>query len=332
MGLELVAGEARVRGGEILETRGRKAGFGVLASGGRLWLTQVLFRLAGHRALELRNTRAALVDVDIGGSRQTGIQALDGTELTMLRGRVAGVNGNAVFAAAAKVRLEGTILVGCEFGVLAARGATVDVEGAQITDHRVAGYALVMAGGSLKKSRIERGGSEAGISVIGARGPVLFEDLSVVDPGHNGIHLTQAKAIVRRCTITGAGLDHGHDFGDAIYALESELLLEDSTLTGNAGSGITLNQSALRGVNNQLVGNLRGAVVALSRSEAMLSGNRLAGNGAGLLVAERSRAQLDGNVFEGNQGLDIDACEWGAVTENLPPGRREGGFGCGRGQ
>lgn len=330
LGLELVSGTARVVGGEILETQGGRDGFGVLARGGRLSLLRVLFRLAGHRAIELKDTRAELVDVDIAASRQTGIQALDGTTLSMVRGRVAGVLGNAVFAAASHVHLDGTILVGNEFGVLAARGATVDVEGAQIADHRVAGFALVNASGSLKRSRIERGGSEGGLSVIGAKGPVLFEDLSIVDPGANGIHLTQAKVIVRRCTISGARLDRGQDFGDGIYAIESELLLEDSTLTANAGSGITLNQSALRGVGNDLVGNARGGVIALLRSEAMLSGNRLLRNGTGLLVAERSQAQLEGNVFEGNSGLNIDACEWGSVTENLPAGRRDGGLGCGR--
>lgn len=42
------------------------------------------------------------------------------------------------------------------------------------------------------------------------------------------------------------------------------------------------------------------------------------------------QAQLDANVFDGNESLNIDACEGGSVTKNLPAGTRVGGLGCGR--
>lgn len=323
--VRLSAGALTLEDGEVLGTGHGVEGLGVEASGGRLTLRRVLFRYAGRRALELTRTVALLEDLDIAGNRVSGVQILDGAEVRMVRGRVIGNRGAGLFAAAARVRVEDVWFEHNEFGVLAARGARVDLSGGELQDHRVAAYALVNATGSVRRAVIRRGGSEGGISVLQSTARVVLEDNRLIEPGPHGVHLTRAQVILRNNRIEGARLDSTHGFGDAVYAQESELLLEGNALSGNRGSGLALQQSAAQLVDNDLSGNGRTGLTAFNRSEARLQGNTLEGNEVGLLVAEGSRVQLAGNRLWGN-GLAIDACG-GRATEWLRSNEVGGGAG-----
>lgn len=327
-GVRLGAGALTLEDGEVIGTGHGVEGLGVEATGGRLTLRRVLFRYAGRRALELTRTVALLEDLDIAGNRVSGVQVLDDAEVRMVRGRVSGNRGAGLFAAAARVRVEEVWFERNEFGVLAARGARVDLSGGELHDHRVAAYALVNATGSVRRAAIRRGGSEGGISVLQSTAPVVLEDNRLIEPGPHGVHLTRAQVILRHNHVEGARLDSTRGFGDAVYAQESELLLEGNTLSGNRGSGLALQQSTAQLVDNVLSGNGRTGLTAFNRSEARLKGNTVDGNEVGLLVAEGSRLQLASNRVWAN-GLAIDACG-GRATEWLRsnevgggPGRRE---------
>ena len=122
-----------------------------------------------------------------------------------------------------------------------------------------------------------------------------------------GVHITESAVTARGNTVTGARPDREKDMGDAFYAIDSQLVVEQNVMRGNAGNGVSTLRTKVRIDRNGFIENGRAGVLLLDRSRGTATGNLFERNAlAGLEVGERSQATLAGNRFSGNTGLDID--------------------------
>jgi hypothetical protein len=179
-----------------------------------------------------------------------------------------------------------------------------------LTDYAVAGVAMVNAHGSLQGVTIARGGTEAAVSITRADGkkPVLLLDNRISRPGTMGVHVTESALTARGNSITGARLDAEKDMGDAVYAVDSRLVIEQNVMRGNAGSGVAAVRSQVRLNDNGLIENGRAGLLMLDGSRGSAIGNNFQRNlKAGVEVGEQSSATLSRNRFGGSGLLDIDA-------------------------
>jgi hypothetical protein len=300
----------------VREIGGGHTGRGIDVEGGGLEARHIVLIDAGRRALVVRGAPARLEDLEVRGSAGA-VQALDGANVRVIRGRFEGQGGAAIYAGAARLSIEGAHLSRNEYGIIAARGAELSVTDDEVTDYRVAGVALVHAHGTVRRTLIAHGGTESAISITMADGktPVLLIDNRIRDPGTMGVHITGSSVTAQGNTITGARLDREKDMGDAFVAIESKLLLEQNVMRGNAGSGIATWRSTVKVDGNGLIGNGRAGLLLLDRSRATATGNFFQRNAlAAVELGEQARARLVRNRFEGNPRLDIDVgCEKGST-------------------
>ena len=317
-GLRVRGARVSYTGGELVDIGLGRAGLGIEGAGARLELRGLVLRRAGHRGLELTGTQALLEDLDssTAPSGTAAVQVLDGSRVTARGGSYSGQRGSAFFVGNAFLRLEGVRLERDEYGVLGARGARIELEGGEVLDMKVAGLALVNSTVRVRGTHLARGGTEAAVSALQSSATLLIEDARIDDPGVSGVHLTRAALVLRRSRISGAVRDRQGDFGDGIYAAESDLLLDRSTLTGNAGTGATLLRSALQLEGTELSANGRAGVWLTDRSAMRALDNRFEGNRSGVEVGELSSASLGGNTFTGNREFAIDGlCGQSTVLE-----------------
>jgi len=305
-----------VAGGEVAEVARGRAGRGIDVEGGSLEAHKLLLRQAGRRALVLKAAKALLVDLDVQGSSLSALQATDGAEVRVVRGRFAGQGGAALYTGGARLSIEEAEVSGNEYAVIGFRGADLSVTGAQLSDYHVAAVAMVNSRGTVQRCKMEGGGTEAAISITGKdKTPVALLENRIRDSGSMGVHLTETSVVARGNIITGTRLDRDHDMGDAFYAVQSELQLERNVLRGNAGSGIATLRSRVRMTGNDLIENGRAGLLLLDRSRATATGNLFERNAAaGVEVAEQSHATLSRNRFAYQPTYDIDArCERGGA-------------------
>ncbi len=305
----LVAHDAQLVmvGSEILEVAHGASGSGLSIEGGSLEAHTLVLRAAVRRALEIKKARATLTDIDVAGSSLSALQAIDGAEVTVRESHFEHLGGAALYAGGAGLTVEDSSVRNAEYAVIGFRGARVEVIRSELRDQQVAAASFVRSAGKLEGCLIVHGGTEAAVTVTSGSGPLVLVDNRILEPGPIGVQVTQSTLQARGNTISGARLDLGNDFGDAIYALDSKVTLEGNQLTGNLGSGVTLVRSTGQLRMNDLVGNGRSGIILLDRSHAAASGNLFQRNQAsGVEVAESSRLVLSGNHFEANQPLDID--------------------------
>lgn len=303
---------------------GGKTGRGVDLEGGSLEARRLVLRGAGRRGLVLKGARGALDDLDVEGSGLSALQVTDGAAVRVLHGRFSSLAGAALYAGGAQLHIEGATITGSEYSVVGFRGADVSVLGGVFSGYHVAGIALVNPGAaSVQRCRLERGGSEAAISISGhtAVEAAIFDN-RIHDPGPMGLHLTQANARLRGNTITGARLDREHDLGDAVYIIDGTVTLDQNVMRGNAGSGVATVRTQLKLTDNGLIENGRAGVLLLDRSHAVATGNLFERNArAGVEVSEFSHARLARNRFGDSPLLDIDTgCGKGTGVADLEEG------------
>jgi hypothetical protein len=296
-------------GGEVNDVGGGKEGRGIDLDGGSIEARRLALRQAGRRAVVLHKARGLLEDLSVRGSTLSAVQATDGADARVVNGDFEGMGGAALYAGGARLSIQGARVRNDEFGVIGFRNAEISVLDAELTDYRVAGVAMVNSHGTVQRTTIGRGGTEAGISITKSDGkvPILLVDNRIHDPGTMGVHITESAVTARGNTITGARLDREKDMGDAFYALDSDLILESNVLRGNAGSGVATLRSKVKLSGNGFIGNGRAGVLLLDRSRGMATRNLFERNArAGLELGEQSRARLVQNHFAGNTRLDID--------------------------
>jgi parallel beta-helix repeat protein len=295
--------------GAISDVGGGREGRGIDLDRGGLEARAVVLQAAGRRAVVLNGARGLLEDLVVGGSALSALQATGGADARVVRGSYEGVGGAALYAGASRLRVEGARVRRGEYAVLAFRGAEVAVSGGELTDYSVAGVAMVGAHGTVENVTIARGGTDAAISVTRADGkkPVLLVGNRISTPGPMGVHVTESAVTARDNTITGARLDAEEDMGDAFYAVDSRLVIEQNVMRGNAGSGVAAVRSQLRLTGNGFIENGRAGLLLLDASRGSVTGNNFERNQrAGVELGEQSRATLDQNRFGGNVRLDID--------------------------
>ena len=282
---------------EVIDVASGRTGAGLDIEGGTLEVRSSAFRRAGRRAMIVRAARATITDADVERSSLSALQATDGAEVSVVGGRFVDNGGAALYAGGSKLVIRGARLERNELGIVGFRGARLTVEGAQLYDHEVAGIAL--SGGSARISGciVARGGSSAAILITESKS-VLLENNSIYDPGSVGIQLTRSKATLRGNDIRGAQVDRQRDFGDAVYALESNVVFRGNVLHANAGSGIALSGSTSSLEHNDLLANGRAGVLVGQRSTLSAASNLFERNrGPGVEVSERSVANLRRNRF-----------------------------------
>ncbi|MFN2546600.1 MAG: right-handed parallel beta-helix repeat-containing protein [Myxococcales bacterium] len=295
--------------GEVVDVNAGKTGTGIDLIGGSLDARRVTFYGAGRRAMVLKKARGVLEDLDVRGSSLAALQAIDGTEARVLRGEYDGQGGAALYAGAARLTVDGAHVRHDEFAVIGSRGSELTVLGGELTDYRIAGVAMVKSHGTIQRVLIARGGQDGAIAITRADGatPVLLLDNRIQDPGTLGVHITDSSVTARGNSITGARPDRQTDMGDAFLAIDSELVVEQNVLRGNAGSGVSAVRTRLRVDRNGFIENGRAGVLMLDRSQGTATGNLFERNAvAGVEVGERSRAKLARNRFAGNTLLDIE--------------------------
>ena len=300
---------------EVADVSGGRDGRGIDLDGGTLDARDVSLRAAGRRAIVLHRARGRLENLEVRWSSLSGLQATSGAEATVIGGVYEGFGGAALYAGGSRLGVAGARVLRAEYAVLAYRGAELAVQGGELTDYGVAGVAMVNSHGSVEGATIARGGTDAAIAVTHADGkrPVLLADNRISSPGTMGVHVTESSVTARGNTITGARLDAEQDMGDALYAVDSTLLVEDNVMRGNAGSGVAALRSQVRLSGNGFIENGRAGILLLDRSRGSATGNTFERNlKAGVELGEQSRATLGQNRFQGNPRLDVDAgCEKG---------------------
>jgi hypothetical protein len=297
-GISLIAGE-------VVDVAGGRTGRGVDLSGGSLEARRVKFYGAGRRAIVLHQARGTLEDLEVRGSSLAAVQATDGADARVVRGDFDGQGGAALYAGGAKLTVDDAHVRHDEFAVIGTRGAELHVLGGELTDYRIAGVAMVNAHGSIQRALIARGGQDGAIAIT--RSPALLVDNRIQDPGSLGVHITESTVTARGNTITGARPDRQKDMGDAFYAIDSELTVEQSVMRGNAGSGVSTVRTRVRLDGNGFIENGRAGVLMLDRSHGTATGNLFERNAtAGVELGERSKATLARNRFSGNAVLDVD--------------------------
>jgi len=309
-GLSARRARVEILSSTIVDVSGGEEGRGIDLDGGLLDARGVALRFAGRRAVVLHGARGLLEDVTVQESTLSALQATDGADVRVVRGDYEGRAGAALYAGGAHLAVDGARVRHGEYAVLGYRGAELSVRGSELTDYSVAAVAMVNSHGSVERVTIARGGTDAAISVTRADGkkPVLLADNRISRPGTMGVHVTESSVTARGNIITGATLDAEGDMGDAFYAVDSRLVIEQNVLRGNAGSGVAAVRSTVRLRGNGFIGNGRAGVLLLDASRGTATGNTFAGNHkAGVELVERSSARLDGNRFGGIGPLDVDA-------------------------
>jgi hypothetical protein len=296
-------------GGELAGVGRGKGGRGIDLEGGSLEAHKLILRAAGRRGIVLQGAKGLLVDLDVQNSGLSALQATDGADVRVLRGRFEGQSGAALYAGGARLSVEGAEVRGDEYAVIGFRDAELAISDSKLSDYSVAGVALVGSRGVIQRCRIGGAGTEAAISITGKGStPVALIDNRIHDTGAMGVHLTNSSVVARGNIVTGTRLDRDKEMGDAFYAIESELQLDRNVLRGNAGNGVTIVRSKVRMSGNDLIGNGRSGVLLLDRSNVTATGNLFERNArAGVELAEQSRATLSRNRFALNPGYDIDA-------------------------
>jgi parallel beta helix pectate lyase-like protein len=308
-----------VEGGSIHDV-GEK-GRGIDVDGGAIEVRKVVFRAAGRRTIVLHGARGELVDLDVRGPSLSALQATGGADASVVRGVFESLSGAALYAGASRLQVEAARVRNAEYGVIGFRGAEVVVHGGQYIEYGVAGVALVGSHGSISDAGFLRGGTEGAISINHADGdlPVLISDNRIQEPGPMGIHVLESAVTVRGNSITGARLDRDSDMGDALYAVDTQLVVENNVLRGNAGSGVVGVRSKLLITGNGFIGNRRAGILLLDHSKGTASRNFFSRNAmAGVELGEASRADLTRNRFSENPRYDVDiGCGPGSGSANL---------------
>ncbi len=315
-GLSARRARVEILSSTIVDVSAGQDGRGIDLEGGSLHARDVALRFAGRRAVVLHGGRGLLEDVTVQDSALSALQATEGADVRVVRGSYEGQGGATLYAGGAHLAVDRATVRHGEYAVLGYRGAELSVSGGELTDYGVAAVAMVNSHGKVEGVTIARGGTDAAIVVTGAdrKKPVLLVDNRISRPGTMGVHVTGSSITARGNTITGASPDAEGDMGDAFYAVDSRLVIEQNVMRGNAGSGVAAVRSQVRLSGNGFIENGRAGVLLLDRSRGAATGNTFAGNHkAGVELVERSSARLDGNRFGGNGPLDVDA-------------------GCGRGQ
>jgi len=140
-------------------------------------------RSPGGGPIVLHGSRAVVADLDVQGSSLSALQATDGAEVRVVRGRFLGQGGAALYAGGARLTVEGGRAVrGDEYAIIGFREPTRH-QRPQLSDYRVAGVAMVNSRGTIQRCEISRGGTEAGISITGrVREPVMVLDNRISNP------------------------------------------------------------------------------------------------------------------------------------------------------
>lgn len=298
-----------VRGGAVLDVGQGTAGRAIDFLGGILELHGVRLSSAGRRAIQVRATRGLFENLEVDHAGLSAVQALDGAEVIVRSGRFSGMGGAAFYAAASRLVVEGAQIAHSEFGVVGARGALLELTSVELEDYRVAAIALVKSRGTITGCHISRGGSEAAVTVIGRDpdGEVSLVRNRIQRPGPFGVHVTQGRVVAQGNTITGARLDREGEMGDAFFAVDSELRLEENVVRGNAGSGVVSLRSKVELRANGMVENGRSGVLLLDASRVEATGNYFDLNHAAAVeVGEGTRARLDRNQFGRRGAWDLD--------------------------
>lgn len=301
--------EISLNSSTVREVAGGTKGHGIDIEGGALEARRVSFKDAGRRAIVITGAQGRLEDLEVRGSAVAAVQALDKADVHVLRGEFDGQGGAALYAGAARLSVEDAHVRHNEYGIIAARGSELSALGNEITDYRVAGVALNKAHGTIQRTLIARGGTESAISITLADGktPVLLVDNRIQNPGTMGVHITGSSVTARGNTITGAWPDREKDMGDAFFVIESKLVVEESVMRSNAGSGVASIRSTVTSAGNGFIGNGRAGLLLLDRSKGTATGNLFQRNAfAAVEVGEQAQATLSKNRFEGNPRLDIE--------------------------
>lgn len=308
----LVGREAQIEllSSAISDVSGGRDGRGIDLDGGVLEARDVALQAAGRRAVVLHHARGILDDVQVRWSGLSALQATAGADVTVRGGFYEGFGGAALYAGASRLRIENSRVRRGEYAVLGYRAAEISIAGGEFTDYAVSGVAMVNSHGAVRGATIARGGTDAAISVTHADGkkPVLLTDNRISSPGKMGIHVTESAVTARGNTITGASVDAEQDMGDAVYAVDSTLVVEQNVMRGNGGSGVAALRSQVRLSGNGFIENGRAGVLLLDQSRGNATDNTFERNvRAGVELGERARATLAQNRFRGNLGLDVDA-------------------------
>lgn len=305
---------------ELTGIGGGRGGSGIDVAGGSLDARKLVLRGAGRRAVMISKATATLIDCEVSGSSLAALQVTDGADVRVVRGDFEGQGGAALYAGRAKLSIEGATVRHDEYAVMGSPGAVLSVVGGEMTDYRIAGVAMVKARGTVQGALIARGGLEGGISLTGS--DLTLVDNRIQNPGPMGVHITESSITARGNTVTGARNDRTHDFGDAFYAIDSQLVIEQNVMRGNAGSGVSTLRTKVRIDRNGFIENGRSGVLLLDASKGSATGNLFERNAlAGMELGERSRATLANNRFAGTTGLDIDTgCGKGTGVADLESG------------
>jgi hypothetical protein len=204
-----------------------------------------------------------------------------------------------------------------EYAIVGFRGAQIEVRDSELADTKIANVGLVRARGLLDHCVLARGGTEGAIAITESTGTVRLTGNRIVAPGSIGVHVTHATVVAKENSIVGTHLDREGDLGDAVYAIDADLSLEQNELRDNAGTAVTATRSRVQLLKNRFIRNGRAGLVLLDRSSASANENVFDRNsGPGVQIAERSAATLLANRFSGNAGYHVDAvCDGGGTVD-----------------
>ncbi len=170
--------------------------------------------------------------------------------------------------------LSDVVIVGCEFGVAAHRGASPSLENVSVIEAKVAGLYVSGASARATSSRFA-GGAKLGIFVDAATAPVRLQKVELSDNKQTGLQAT-----------------------------DGELSLEGGLVARNGDSGIVLVRSAAE-VRTTVIDAHPSVGIVMESSPALLDSCTIADNGYGAVASGNAAPTIKHCLFDSNTSAHV---------------------------
>jgi parallel beta-helix repeat protein len=211
----------------------------------------------------------------------------------------AGVRIVSTAGAAVKPEIRDTRVEKCAGTSIEIRGKGVDalIAGCTVADGEGPGISSEDSADPRIENTVVRGGAAEGILFLRAGAGRLGAGTEVSENRGHGIRLDY------RCTPTIHGVVVGRNLGDGIFVHDSEPKIEKAVIDGNRGSGVTFIFSGAGSLTDcRILNNTRcGVMFENNPGRPTVRGNRIGGNGVGVLVREGADLAFAGNDLSGNR-------------------------------
>ena len=215
-----------------------------VADGAQLHVDHASFRGSFRRAIEVRSATASLTHLASLGAREL-IHAIDSTVSVDTVSASSG-SGPALFAAGSSLRGQNVTVEGHSYGVMVAKGSTLDLKRVNVRRTLDAGLACLNSKATLHGIDVTSPGVIAGLQMLEC--DVDMSDVVVRKAQSSAVVLRLGKARVAGLKVFGVAADDAatrfESGGDGLHIRGGSAEVIDLEVEGAAGSGAFVSASA----------------------------------------------------------------------------------------